>query len=298
MSLNIVIIGAGEIGQALNFVLKKQGARIELWDHDLSRVPKQKALEVIVPKADYVFLCVPSQSVRPATLCITPFLKKKTGVVCLSKGVELKSNKFMSELLVEILPSGQPFALMGGPMLAEELMQGKPGVSVLATKNIAAFKKLVNVFSGSAVRLETTNDLIGTAVSGVLKNIYAMALGFSEGLGWGANAEAWLVSECLTEMERITDKFGGKMETVCYTAGLSDLIATGFSPYSKNRMTGVTMAKTGKCCVGGEGAVSFPAVWQRLGLSAKKYPLLVILHQILNNQKNVKKTFDNYLRQG
>jgi len=296
--LNITIIGAGEIGQALAFVLKKQKARVELWDRDLSRVPNQKNLEEIVPKADYLFLCVPSQAIRPAVLSIKSLLKKNTGLICLSKGVELKTNKFMSEVLTEILPKGQPFALCGGPMLAEELMQGKPGVSVLATKNSAAFKKLVNLFSGSVVRLETTTDLIGVATSGVLKNIYAMALGFSEGLGWGANAQAWLTSECLTEMERITDKFGGKMETVCYTAGLSDLIATGFSPYSKNRATGVTMAQTGKCCVGGEGVVSFPAVWQRLGVGAKKYPLLVILHQILNNQKNVKKIFENYLRQG
>lgn len=297
MLTNIVIIGVGEIGQALNFILKKK-AHIELWDRDLSRVPKQKSLEAIVRAADYVFLCVPSQAVRPAVDSILPFLKKKTGVICLSKGIELKSKKFMSELLTEILPSGQPFALLGGPMLAEELMQGKPGVSVLATKNIVAFKKLVSLFFNSLVRLETTNDLIGVAVSGVLKNIYAMALGFADGLGWGSNAQAWLISECLTEMEKIVKKSGGKLETVYYTAGLSDLVATGFSPYSKNRATGVMMAKTGKCCVGGEGAISFPAVWQRLGSSTKKYPLLVILHQILNNQKNVKKIFENYLRQG
>lgn len=298
MSTNIVIIGAGEIGQALSFVLKKQGAGVELWDKDLSRVPKQKTLEELVSKADYLFLCVPSQSVRSAALSITPFLKKKTGVVCLSKGVELKTNKFMPEVLVEILPADQPFALCGGPMLAEELMQGKPGISVLATKDIVAFKKLINLFSGSAVRLEQTDDLIGTAAAGVLKNIFATIIGIASGLGWGVNAEAWLVSECLSEMEKITVKFGGKIETVCRTAGLSDLVATGFSPYSKNRETGIMLAKTGQCCAGGEGMVSFPAVWERLGAAAKNYPLLVILRKILINHQDVKKLFENYWQKG
>ncbi|MFA6131668.1 MAG: hypothetical protein WC702_01175 [Patescibacteria group bacterium] len=298
MPLNIVIIGAGEIGQALAFVLKKQGAHIELWDRDLSRVPKQKSLELTVPKADYLFLCVPSQAVRPAVNAILPFLKKKTGLVCLSKGVELKTNKFMSEVLSEILPVGQPFALCGGPMLAEEIMQGKPGVSVLATKNSAAFKKLVSLCSGSAIRFETTNDLIGVAAAGVLKNIYAVALGLVDELGWGANAEAWLVSQSLSEMEKITVKLGGKTETVCYTAGLSDFIATGFSSYSKNRATGVAIAKTGKFSVVGEGVISFPAVWKRLGPSTKNYPLLVILQNILISKKNAKKLFEKYLQQG
>jgi glycerol-3-phosphate dehydrogenase (NAD(P)+) len=261
-------------------------------------VPKQKPLEVIVSKADYLFLCVPSQSVRPATLSIKPFLKKKTGVICLSKGVELKTKKFMPEALAEILPPGQPFAMCGGPMLAEEIMQGQPGVSVLATKHAAAFKKLVALFSGSAVRLELSRDLIGVAVAGVLKNIYAMALGIADGLGWGANAEAWLVSQALIEMKKITIRLGGKVETVCYTAGLSDFIATAFSPYSKNRESGRVIAKTGKFTGGGEGFVSFPAVWKCLGSSAKKYPLLSLLKNVLLDHKDAKKLFESYFCQG
>lgn len=292
--INILIIGAGEIGSALGFILKKQGACVELWDKDLSRVPRQKPLETIVPKADYLFLCVPSQAVRPAVSAIVPFLKKKTRVICLSKGVEVRSRKFMPEVLREILPTNQPLALCGGPMLAEELLQGKPGIAVLATKTPATFKALFYLLKGSCLRLEQTNDLIGTAASSVLKNIYALALGMADGLGWGANAQAWLVSECLSEMEKIILKFGGKMETVCYTAGLSDLIATGFSPFSKNRETGAVLARTGKCCVGGEGATSFPAVWQRLGASAKNYPILFMLRKILVNHQNVQKLFKDY----
>lgn len=294
--LNIVILGAGEIGRAIAFVLKKTGAHIELWDKDLSRVPRQKKLSTIVPMADYLFLCVPSQAVRSAAGSVLPFLKKKTGVICLSKGIEVKSRKFMSEVLAKVLPVGQPFALCGGPMLAEEILKGKFGVAVLATKNAAAFKKLVQLFSGSALRLEVTNDLIGVAASGVLKNVYAMILGMASGLGWSSNVEAWLVSQCLTEMEKITNKFGGKTETVCYTAGLSDLIATGFSPCSRNRTTGVAIIKTGRGGLNGEGEISFSALWRRLGFSARKYPLLIMLRKILVNHQNAKRHFENYFQ--
>lgn len=298
MSTKIVIIGAGEIGRALAVVLKKPKVSLEMWDHDLSRVPGQKPLEKIIPGADYLFLCVPSQAVRPAVLFFKNFLNKKTGVICLSKGVEVKSQKIMPEVLREILPIGQPMALLGGPMLAEELMQNKPGVSVLAGKNLKAFTDLEKLFAGTTVRLETTSDVIGAAWSGILKNIYAMALGMVDGLGWGANAQAWLLSECLTEMEKITVMMGGKTETVCYTAGLSDLLATGFSPYSKNRETGRVVAQTHKCCVGGEGAISFPTVWKKLGAKRKIFPILNIIKKVLIKRQDAKKLFENYFRQG
>jgi len=296
--INITIIGAGEIGQALALVFRKQGAQVDLWDRDLSRVPNQKPLETLVPKADYLFLCVPSQAVRPVVQTISSLLRKKTGVICLSKGVELKTKKFIPEVLRELLPVGQPFALCGGPMLAEELMQKKPGVSVLASRKLPAFANLSKLLSGSVIRLELSSDIMGVAASGVLKNIYAMALGVASELGWGANAEAWLVSQCLTEMEKITVKLGGREETVCYTAGLGDLIATGFSPYSKNRQTGSELVKTGKCCVGGEGATSFPAVWSRLGVLTKNFPILIMLRKIIIQHQNAKKLFENYFRKG
>ncbi|MFH1253359.1 MAG: NAD(P)-dependent oxidoreductase [Candidatus Uhrbacteria bacterium] len=307
MPTKIVIIGAGEIGQALALVLKSKKVVIEMWDRDLSRVPKQKPLEEIIPTADYVFLCVPSQAVRLAVLSFKNLLAKKTGVICLSKGVELKTQKIMPEVLQEVLSVGQPVAMMGGPMLAEELRQGKPGVSVLATKNPKAFQELVRLFSGTLVRLELTNDVVGTAWSGVLKNVFAMALGMVDGLGWGANAQAWLLGECLTEMEQIAVMMGGKTNTVCYTAGLSDLVATGFSPYSKNRETGRIIVQTQKCCVGGlvrhsprdggEGAISFPAIWKKLGAKGKSFPILNILYRVLIKHQDAKKLFANHFRQ-
>jgi len=297
MPTKIVIIGAGEIGKAIASVLKPKKVAIEMWDHDPARVPQQKSLEKIVPAAGYVFLCVPSQAVRPAVLSFKKLLTKKTGIICLSKGVEVKTQKIMPEVLKEVLPTSQPFAMLGGPMLAEELMQNKPGVSVLASKNLKAFANLEKLFVGTAVRLETTNDVIGTAWSGVLKNVYAMALGMVDGLGWGANAQAWLLSECLTEMEKITVIMGGKNETVCYTAGLSDLVATGFSPYSKNRETGRVITQTQKCCVGGEGSVSFPAIWKKLGTKIKIFPVLSIVEKILIKHQDAKKLFEKYFRQ-
>lgn len=294
---NVVIIGAGQIGRAIAYVLKKKKILVELWDNNPTCLPKQRSLEKIVPEATIIFLCVPSQAVRPAVQAILPWLKKETKIICLSKGVELKTKKFMSEVLVEILPAKQAFALCGGPMLAEELRLDKPGVSVLATKDLKVFQKVSELFSGSLIRWELTSDVTGVAWSGVLKNVYAMALGIADGLGWGNNAQAWFLSQSLTEMEKITVMMGGKTATVCYTAGLGDLVATGFSPYSKNRETGRVIAQTQKCCVGGEGAISFPAVWSRLGKEAKKFPILFMLYKILIKNQNAQALFQKYFHQ-
>jgi glycerol-3-phosphate dehydrogenase (NAD(P)+) len=223
------------------------------------------------------------------------FLKKKTGVVCLSKGVELKTNKFMSEVLAEVLPSGQPWALCGGPMLSEEIMKGQAGVAVLASKNSLAFKKLIKLFSGSSICLEATNDTISVAVCGVLKNIYAMALGMVDELGWGSNAKAWLVEKSLAEMESVVKKFGGQGKTVYGAAGLGDLLATGFSSFSKNREAGRTIAKTGKCCQGGEGLISFPAILKKLGPQIKKYPVLLALKKILVQKQHAQKALQDFI---
>ncbi|HBR80069.1 MAG: Glycerol-3-phosphate dehydrogenase [NAD(P)+] [Candidatus Uhrbacteria bacterium GW2011_GWE2_45_35] len=292
---NIVIIGAGEIGNAFNFVLKRQHFQVEMWDREFSLVPQQKPLEETVPKAEVVFLCVPSQAVRPALTSILSFLPKKTIVVAISKGIEKKTNKLMSEVLQELLPLGAPIAFCGGPMLAEEIMKGQQGVAVLATKSPVVFACLEKMFAGSQIRLEWSKDVLGVAVAGVLKNVYAMALGMANGLGWSTNAQAWLLSGCLAEMEKIASCFGAKPETISSTAGLGDLVATGFSPFSKNREAGRTLAQTGSCCFTGEGAVSFSSVLKKIGPQIKKYPILRSLKKVIVQKQHAKKVFKNFI---
>jgi glycerol-3-phosphate dehydrogenase (NAD(P)+) len=238
---------------------------------------------------------VPSQAVRPALTTILPFLKKKTIVVAVSKGIEQKTNKFIPEVVDELVPVCQPFVFCGGPMLSEEIIKGEHGIAVMASRSLAVFKRLEKMFEGSAICLEYNKDVLGVAVSGVLKNIYVIALGIANGLGWGANAQAWLVTQCLSEMKDLAVGFGVEAKTVYSTAGLGDLIATGFSPYSKNRESGRLLAETGKCCFVGEGAVSFPSILKKLGSQIKKYPVLSALEKVLIKKQHAKKVFQGLI---
>ena len=293
MLQQLVIIGAGEIGKALEKVLRKQNLAISLWDKDPSKVRSQKPLKEIVPDADFLFLCIPSWALRNALNNLLPFLNKKTLIISLAKGIEENTKKTTDELLQELLPRGQNFALLFGPMLAEELTKGMVGIGVVASKNQKAFHQLAKIFTHTNLYLEYSKDIRGVALSGVLKNIYAIALGIADGLRWGGNAKGWLVARAINEMAKIAQMLGGKKETALGTAGLGDLIATGFSPYSRNRRIGYELVRNGRSHLQSEGFISLSPLGKRLYKNKEKFLLLKALEDIIIRNKKCKIIFEN-----
>lgn len=295
MEEKIVIIGAGEIGQAIAKLFSKKGVEIELWDKDESKNPEQKPLAEIVPAADFLFLCVPSWVLRAALKSFSGFLKKETVIVSLAKGIEAGTLKTVPEMIGELAPRHQ-FALLAGPMLAEELIDGKGGRGVAAVESSSLFEKVKSLFQGTDLILEWSADVRGVALASVVKNIYAVGLGIADCLGWGGNAKGWLFSRAFREMVEIVSLLGGQPATVLGTAGLGDLTATGFSPYSRNRQTGDELVRTGKCLVPGEGIVSLPSVLALLGEQKNKFPLLNVLAKVCLDGENAKKVFKDLFK--
>ncbi len=295
-SSSIVIIGAGEIGRALGNVLCTTGNTVVYWDK--TPVPNQRPLSEILPAAHVVFFCTPSWAVRPAAAACKKFLSKKAVVVCVSKGLEKKTGKSMDQVLSEVLPEvlpGQPFALLLGPMLAEELEQKQLGVTVIATKEKRTFTIISKLFSGSNVRCEWEKDVHTAAILSVLKNVYALSLGIADGLKWGLNAKGWLVAQALREMDALPARLRGKSGKAMHTAGAGDFLATAFSPYSKNRAFGERLVNTGVCDLTSEGCVSLPLVAKRIGTARKRFPLLVATHTILLKKGKAKQIFEGLL---
>ncbi len=292
---HIVLMGSGKLGSAFARVLVKKGVRVDSWDVLPGKVPKQKPLEKIVPGADAVFLCLPSWCLRDAAATLAPLLSKKTAIVSVSKGLEKDTYLTSDALLHQALPEGTPFVFLGGPLLADELLAGQPGAGVAASADPAALHRMEKLFSGSRLRIETTDDVSGTVWSAVLKNIYAIALGMAEGLGWGANARGWLVAAAVQEAGDILVDLGGRRETFHGTAGVGDLVATGFSPYSKNRTLGEAWAKRGNAPFDSEGKISLAPLLEVLGTRAKKRRLLLALKATLLQGKPVKPVFEKLL---
>ncbi len=293
--MSIVIIGAGEIGNAIAFVLKNKGLNLNLWDKDISRVPNQKLLEDILPNADFLFICTPSWAVRPALKNALAHLNKNAVVVVLSKGIEKDTNKTMDKVLDELLSESTGFALLSGPMIAEELTQEMFGIGVAASESREIFDKLSKLFADTNLRLEYSPDIRGTTLAGALKNIYAVGLGIIDALNTGGNFKGWFTQGAVKEMAEIIEILGGQKETVFGIAGLGDLVATGFSSYSRNRKVGDELVKTGKCSLTSEGIISMPSVVTLLGKKIEEFPLLNALSEICIQNKNAQTVFEKLI---
>lgn len=279
--MNVVIIGAGAIGKAVGHVLTKvRKNKIEYWDAVPGTVKRQKQLEKIIPSADVVFFCLPSSSIRDAVGSIFPYLKKRTTVVCLAKGIEDRSRLTMDRLLTKILPRRQPFALLFGPMLAVELSAGTCGHAVVAGYKPAR-NAVTALFAGTRLSVSSSDDLAGVAACGALKNVYAIGLGIVSALWSGDNIRGSYVVVAREEMERFIILMGGRRETANSFAGLGDLLATGLNPTSKNHQVGRALVKKRGGRAHTEGARSAATLTALLGKRINKFPLFNSLHLVL-----------------
>ena len=280
-SANVAVIGAGNLGNAVGKLLAANGIAATLWDVNPAKVPGTKrGLDEIIPVATHVFLCVPSSAIQGALQAIVPFLPPDAVIVACPKGMDAGSAKTMGELMPELLPQGQPFAVVGGPMLAEEISAGKNAACVIASSDEQVLSTLKALLASPNLRMETTHDVVGVSLAGILKNIYAVAIGAADELALGDNEKGWLVAQALAEMTSVAQALGADARTIQGTAGLADLVATAYSPFSQNRTAGALLAKNTVPTLRGEGLVSLPFLVRRLGAGTQQYPLLNTVKEI------------------
>lgn len=295
---HVAIIGAGAIGQALAHILDgNKENRLAMFDKDATKVTRAALpLQEVVRDAEVIFMCVPSWAMRDALVEMKAYVKKDAIVVSLAKGLEGMHKKTMDQLLTECLPLHR-IALLGGPMLAAEFMEDLPGVGYLATKHSEVAKRVSDLFAGTILSLETTQDVRGVALSGVLKNIYALGLGIAQGLSWGNNQKGWYLTAALGEMVAMVEQFGGKRETAYSLAGIGDLVATGFSEYSRNSQFGEEIARTGVCRHRqSEGYESLPLLLGLLKEERSAFPVFFALEEIILNGKDANEIFTKLIR--
>ncbi len=286
----IVIIGAGEIGQAIFYLLKNKKQAF-LCDKAKSRTQCSRPYAEIIPGAKLIFLCVPSTALRPVLSEIEPYINSKTSLVFLSKGVEGGTNHTVDEVCRDVFGRKQRFIVLHGPMLAVEMRNGQGGAAVAATKSRKAFK-ILQEFVRDDLLLSCSKDVHGVAVAGVLKNIYALALGVADGLSWGENMKAVLASRAIEEMNLLIDLLGGKKRTVYSKAGVPDFLATAFSETSCNHTFGKELAKKGKSKKFAEGVLSLSSVLTVVGKNKNKLIVLSALEEVILKNKKAKIVFE------
>jgi glycerol-3-phosphate dehydrogenase (NAD(P)+) len=318
---HVAIIGAGELGAAIGGLLQRNGSEPVLWDADPAKVPGQGTLAEAVKDADCVLFCVPSWVMRGAVAAVTATgaLREDATVVSFAKGMEDASGKTMTELFNELFPADgkTAFAVVGGPMLAEEIAAGKGAVAVFASKEPRALDRCRSLFAAASVsasvpadgniqnniRTEFFDDPFSLSLASVLKNVYAVSLGVADGLGLSGNEKGWIVSIAIQEMTKIAVLLKADPAMVLGATGVGDLIATGYSDYSRNRGIGAEIARTGMCHLQGEGIASLPSLKKRIGVMGVSstvppiFPLLDLVNAVGIECKPARAAFDVFFNE-
>ena len=263
MPINVAVIGAGSWGTTIAAMAAVNTPTI-LWarrpelaaqindahvngDYLPSFVlPEQllatSSLEEAVSRADVLVMAVPSHGYRDVASSAAPFLRPWVPIVTLTKGIERSSRKRMSEVTSDEMP-GHPVAVLTGPNLAKEILGGQPAASVVAIDDDVIAAELQRIFSRPSLRIYTNPDVVGCEVSGVVKNVIAIASGMAAGMGFGDNTRATLITRGLAEMTRLGLAMGGHATTFSGLAGIGDLIATCSSLQSRNNTVGLQLGK-------------------------------------------------------
>jgi glycerol-3-phosphate dehydrogenase (NAD(P)+) len=199
-------------------------------------------LDEAVGDATVVVMAVPSHGFRQILSDAAPAIAAGVPIISLSKGVEQGTLKRMTEVVAEVLP-GHPAGVLTGPNLAKEVRAGHPAASVVGLEDTEIAGELQRLFSGPSFRVYTNPDVIGCEVGGALKNVMAIAAGMADGMGFGDNTKATLMTRGLAELTRLGVALGGQPLTFSGLAGMGDLVATCMSRQSRNRHVGEELGK-------------------------------------------------------
>ncbi len=297
MKPRVVIVGMGEMGRAMRSLVGRSRHVVQCWDICPGKVQGQKSLFEIVPHAQFLFLCVPSWCLPGALKQVRPFVHRDTVAVTISKGLQQARGETSYEFLTRELHAGQPIAYIGGAMLAEELESGQPGFGVIAGKSAHVRTSVRNLFKGTRFSLEESSDVRGVSLASVLKNIYALGLGITQGLNWGGNARAWFAAQAIDELDRVVLLLNGKRQSSRGRAGLVDLLATGFSPLSKNVEVGGMLVRRKKILPPSEGLVSIQPLMALMPKSALgDFPLMRAIGATVSGKEAAHDAFSKLLK--
>lgn len=196
-----------------------------------------------VREAAFVLIVTPSQHVREVAREVAPLLAPEATLVCASKGIELGTRLRLTQALAQEVPPRIALAAMSGPNLAAEVANGLPAAAVVASQDRSVAERARTAFTTPRFRIYSSDDVVGVEMGGALKNIIALGVGISDGLGYGDNAKASFMTRGLAEIARMALAAGANPLTLSGLAGLGDLIATCSSPLSRNRTLGLELAK-------------------------------------------------------
>lgn len=260
----MVILGAGSWGSALAILIARNGRDVLLWSNNAAQVEvmcEQRRnvdflpeiefpdklvvsadLKQVLASSDEVMVAVPSEAFRSLLQLCQPLFLPDVRVAWATKGFDPGSGKLLHQVAAEICGEGTPLAVISGPSFAHEVAAGLPTALTVASRDQQFSHDLAQALHNDSFRAYSSLDMVGVEVGGAVKNVLAIAAGISDGLGFGANARAALITRGLAEITRLGIVLGGQAETFAGLAGLGDLVLTCTDNQSRNRRLGLALA--------------------------------------------------------
>ena len=291
----VTVLGLGSWGTALGLLLARNGHTVKLWGHDpdeialllrdrinhryLPGIPLPPTLNVefeiahALDGTELVLLAVPSHAYAKMLTELRPYLKRHVGFALATKGLEHGSGRFLHQVTADLFGVEWPTAVISGPSFAREVALDMPTAVTVASFNSRYAHWVASLLHGSNIRTYTSNDIIGVEIGGAIKNVLAIAAGISDGLGFGANARAALITRGLAEMARLGSAVGGKLETFMGLSGIGDLVLTCTDDQSRNRRFGLAIGR------GEKVETAFAAVGQVVEGVATARETVLLAHQ-------------------
>lgn len=260
----IAFIGAGSFGTSLSLLLANKGYEVSLWDRNkevvddinINRKNSRYLEDLEIPKnvtayynmedalndCNYVVLAVPSHVVRTIAKELKGKISDEVILINIAKGIEEGTNMRLSEVINDELPNNQ-VVVLSGPSHAEEVAKAMPTTLVASSEHMEYAKKVQDLFMDKNFRIYTNEDIIGVEIGGAVKNIIALAVGVCDGLGYGDNSKAALMTRGMWEISKIGMYLGGQADTFYGLTGIGDLIVTCTSVHSRNRRAGILIGQ-------------------------------------------------------
>lgn len=316
MKYDICFLGAGSFGTSLSIMLASHGKKVVLWDRNESlvnninlnrensrylkgvNIPKlvdaSCNFEYAIKESTFIVISVPSHIIRLMCKNIKKFAAHDQIIVNIAKGIEEETGKRLSEVIQEELPYNK-VVVLSGPSHAEEVAKDIPTTVVVSSKDMEAAKKVQDIFMTDKFRVYTNPDIIGVEIGGAVKNIIALAAGIGDGIGYGDNSKAALMTRGISEIAKIGIELGGKKETFSGLTGIGDLIVTCTSMHSRNRRAGILIGQgkskeeaVEKVGMVVEGILACKAFYELKSRLKVQMPITDALYEVLFERKDAK----------
>ncbi len=319
----IGVIGAGSWGTALATVVASKGNDIKMFDVDekhlrsmqehhenvdylpgvplIDNIKMAFTTEDAIKDAEVILFSAPAQHFRSALTAAKDFIGDDVILINVAKGIEKGTHKRMSEIAVEVMGEDvlDRYVVLSGPSHAEEVGRRMPTTVATASRNIEAAKKIQDLFMTDRFRVYTIDDVTGVELGGALKNIIALGAGISDGMGFGDNAKAALMTRGLAEITRLGLKLGARPETFAGLTGTGDLIVTCTSMHSRNRRCGIMMgegmapeeaiAKVGMVV---EGMFTAEAAYELAQIAGVEMPITDVIYKVTKGELKAKEAVE------